>query len=298
MTRLPLRRLRTLGIAAGATAALVLGGQSASFAATGTGAWSGTVSTGGLLKVRADATSGATNVGTLRNRSRVTIVCQVHGQWVKGRVRGTDLWDRLGGGRYVSDAYVKHGSARILICPPPPPPVQPAPATGGAVAEPQATLPAPTSLWVRPIPAAVSGGFRTLQRPEHDGVDIGTPRNTPIHAAAAGTVVTVKCNTSGTTCDVDGSPSLTGCGWYVEVQHADSVITRYCHMVRQPEVVVGQRVTVGQLIGYSGTSGSSSGPHLHFEVHIGAAPARHDNAVDPVPFMATHGAPITSPSRL
>jgi murein DD-endopeptidase MepM/ murein hydrolase activator NlpD len=265
----------------------------ATAAGTGTGAWAGTVSTGSPLKVRAGATSAAASAGSLKNRSRVTITCQVHGQWIKGRVRGTDLWDRLSDGRYVSDAYVTHGSAKILLCPPPAPLVPPAPAaTDGPVADPQVTL--ITAQWVRPIPAAVSGGFRTLQRPEHDGVDIGTPKNTPIHAVAAGTVVTVRCNTSGTTCDVDGSPSLSGCGWYVEIQHADSVITRYCHQIRQPVVTVGQKVTVGQIIGYSGTSGSSSGPHLHFEVHIGPAPARHDNAVDPIPFMAAHRAPITT----
>src|SRR5690348_2943327 len=102
MTRLPLRRLGTLGIVTGATAALLLGATSASYAATGTGAWAGTVSTGGTLKVRAAATTSSAAVGTVKNRARVTIICQVQGQWIKGRVRGTDLWDRLSDGRYVS----------------------------------------------------------------------------------------------------------------------------------------------------------------------------------------------------
>ena len=59
-------------------------------------------------------------------------------------------------------------------------------------------------------------------------------------------------------------------------------------MVRRPSVVVGQSVVKGQILGYVGTSGSSSGPHLHFEVHTGA-PATRANAIDPVAFMRAKG---------
>jgi murein DD-endopeptidase MepM/ murein hydrolase activator NlpD len=104
-------------------------------------------------------------------------------------------------------------------------------------------------------------------------------------------VITVRCNTSGPTCDVDGSPSTRGCGWYVEVKHKDDIITRYCHMVRQPSVAVGDRVEIGQVLGFVGSSGHSSGPHLHFEVHFGEKAGRL-NAVDPVPFMQFVGAPL------
>ncbi len=72
-----------------------------------------------------------------------------------------------------------------------------------------------------------------------------------------------------------------GCGWYTEVQHADDIITRYCHMLNRPPVEVGQHIETGQVLGYVGSSGHSSGPHLHFEVHM-----RRDRsdagAVDPV----------------
>ena len=95
-------------------------------------------------------------------------------------------------------------------------------------------------------------------------------------------------------CDVDGSRSISGCGWYVEVQHTQGVVnyvTRYCHMVRRPSVRVGQVVATGAVLGYVGTSGSSSGPHLHFEVHSGV-PATHANAVDPIRFMIARRAPL------
>jgi murein DD-endopeptidase MepM/ murein hydrolase activator NlpD len=68
------------------------------------------------------------------------------------------------------------------------------------------------------------------------------------------------------------------------------VITRYCHLGTRPLVAVGERVTVGEIIGYVGSSGHSSGPHLHFEVHR-RGDASPSGAVDPVAFMATR-API------
>jgi murein DD-endopeptidase MepM/ murein hydrolase activator NlpD len=128
-----------------------------------------------------------------------------------------------------------------------------------------------------------------VARPSHDGVDLAAARNTPIRAAAAGRVIRVVCNVSAGTCDVDGNRTLRGCGWYAELQHATKVVTRYCHMVRRPSVAVGQTVAKGQVIGYVGTSGSSSGPHLHFEVHTNAPPATHANAVNPVWFLRARG---------
>ena len=84
---------------------------------------------------------------------------------------------------------------------------------------------------------------------------------------------------------------MTGYGWYVDIVHAGNVTTRYCHLVRKPQVVVGQRIEAGGVIGFVGTSGNSSGPHLHFEVHTGSVPATHANAVDPIEFMRRAGAP-------
>jgi murein DD-endopeptidase MepM/ murein hydrolase activator NlpD len=58
-------------------------------------------------------------------------------------------------------------------------------------------------------------------------------------------------------------------------------------------VRVGQRVTAGDLIGLVGSSGNSSGPHLHFEVHLNNDRTRH-GAIDPVRFMRDRGAPLGS----
>jgi murein DD-endopeptidase MepM/ murein hydrolase activator NlpD len=77
----------------------------------------------------------------------------------------------------------------------------------------------------------------------------------------------------------------------VDISHADGVITRYCHMIVRPLVTVGQQVAAGQQIGWSGTSGHSSGPHVHFEVHL-RGDRSSSGAIDPVPFMRDHGAPL------
>ncbi|HEV7755553.1 MAG TPA: M23 family metallopeptidase [Mycobacteriales bacterium] len=149
----------------------------------------------------------------------------------------------------------------------------------------------PAGTWTTPVPAAIGSGFRTPARPGHDGVDFVAARYTPVHAASSGTVLTVLCNASTGDCDRDGGMSVRGCGWYVEILHADDVVTRYCHLVRRPEVSVGDTVAGGQVLGFVGSSGNSSGPHLHFEVHLGTT-ATSANAVDPVPFLARMGVPL------
>ena len=147
--------------------------------------------------------------------------------------------------------------------------------------------------WTQPVPGTIGSGFRTGDRPDHDGVDMAAWRGTVIRAVAPGVVVTVRCNVAGssvppdgtpTRCDSDGYPGLGGCGWYAEIRHSGDLVTRYCHMARAPAVHVGQPVSAGQPLGVVGSSGNSSGPHLHFEVHTGY-PADSGNAVNPVPYL-------------
>ncbi|MEU7674475.1 M23 family metallopeptidase [Micromonospora taraxaci] len=148
--------------------------------------------------------------------------------------------------------------------------------------------------WTAPIPGDVGSGFRTASRPSHHGVDIGAAKGTEIRAAAAGRVLVADCdpdNRNRRDCNVDGYPDKGGCGWYVDLLHAGGYITRYCHMVVQPRVTVHQIVAAGDVIGQVGSSGNSSGPHLHFEVHE-RNNRKSSGAVDPVPFMRERGAPL------
>ncbi|MFI1989712.1 M23 family metallopeptidase [Actinoplanes sp. NPDC020271] len=187
------------------------------------------------------------------------------------------------------DAYAKHEARASVIV---------AGFTGGTLPACDGAALSPAG-WTRPVTGdEVGSGFRTADRPGHDGVDLIVGRGTVIRAASSGVVVRVRCNVAGNSwdapfhaampCDTDGYPGLGGCGWYVEVRHAGDIVSRYCHMVRQPLVKVGQSVTAGQPIGYVGTSGNSSGPHLHYEIHTGY-PATESNAVNPVPFMISKG---------
>lgn len=182
------------------------------------------------------------------------------------------------------DAYAKHeGRAREIVA-----------ALGGSC------LPIPGGAWVAPVRAPIVSGFRTAERPDHNGVDLAAARGTRIVAASAGTVVTVVCNIGGANygidvrpspCDVDGSIGTGGCGWMTEIRTSDllsksEVMERYCHQLRAPMVRVGQMVRTGEVIGVVGTSGNSSGPHLHYEVHDATG-----QPIDPVPFMtARHAA--------
>jgi hypothetical protein len=278
MARPLTRGLCAVVLAAAAAAAVLIGGNGP--ASAGAPSTVGTADSGSLpLNVRSGANASASVVTKLRTGNRVILVCQVAGQWINGRVRGTNIWDRTGNGNYISNGYVRR--APLPACPtsatpPLPPQSQPTVATG----------------WVIPVPGTPIQTFRPAHNPTHDGVDTMLPRNTPIASASAGRVLTVECNTSGPSCDLDGGPSVRGCGWYIEIAHPGQVTTRYCHLVRRTPVALGQQVKAGQTIGYVGTSGNSSGPHLHFEVHVGPGPATRANAVDPLAFMRRMNAPL------
>ncbi|MBX7266224.1 M23 family metallopeptidase [Micromonospora sp. Llam7] len=160
-----------------------------------------------------------------------------------------------------------------------------------------------TGPWIQPIHAPVGSGFRTAARPGHDGVDLAAPRGTTIRAASTGTVTQVRCNAihrrdgRNWGCHRDGNPHHTsGCGWYVDIQHDQGIITRYCHMDKPPPVQPGQPVTVGQPIGIVGSTGHSSGPHLHYEIHTNGD-SSSTGAQDPVPFMIAVGAPLGESPR-
>lgn len=157
-----------------------------------------------------------------------------------------------------------------------------------------------TAGWTHPLPGyKVTSGFRTAERPAHDGVDLPAPKGTPIRAAASGVVTKVRCNAidrrngNDWGCDRDGHPGLTaGCGWYLELLHPGNVLTRYCHLNEAPPARVGDTVVAGQPIGVVGSTGHSSGPHLHLEVHLNADRSSTGHPVDPMPFLRHMGVPI------
>lgn len=92
---------------------------------------------------------------------------------------------------------------------------------------------------------------------KHKGIDIPAPSGTPIPAAADGTVSNTGYEPAGA-------------GFFVNIDHGD-LTTKYFHLKASAPVSRGQRVTEGQTIGYVGSTGSSSGPHLHFEVWEGGS---------------------------
>ena len=105
--------------------------------------------------------------------------------------------------------------------------------------------------------ASVYGG-----RAYHPGVDFGAPRGTPIYAPLAG-VVRATGNT-------DAVPGCLSWGKWILVDHPNGLATLYAHL----DVIsstAGQRVNRGDIIGYTGNTGFSTGPHLHFTVYVAEA---------------------------
>ncbi len=105
----------------------------------------------------------------------------------------------------------------------------------------------------------------TGERRMHAGMDFRSPSGTLVRAAAGGRVVTA--NQSG------------GYGTLVEVDHGHAMLTRYAHLL-STRVEVGQLIQAGTIVGLVGSTGRSTGPHLHYETRIAG------NPVDPGRFLA------------
>jgi murein DD-endopeptidase MepM/ murein hydrolase activator NlpD len=125
------------------------------------------------------------------------------------------------------------------------------------------TTPSSSGL-VWPVGGAVTSPFGWRWGRMHEGIDIGVGFGTPIQAAGPGTVI--YCGWEG------------GYGNLVVIDHGGGLATAYAH---QSSIAVscGQQVAQGQTIGYVGSTGHSTGPHLHFEVRINGSP------VDPLGYL-------------
>lgn len=125
----------------------------------------------------------------------------------------------------------------------------------------QNILEATPSIW--PTSGWVTSGFAwrtspfTGKREFHKGLDISAPRGTPVYAPARGSV---------TFAGRDGSYGLS-----IRLKHNASLSTRFAHLNRIA-IKSGQEVTRGELIGYVGNTGRSTGPHLHYEVRLNGVP--------------------------
>lgn len=125
--------------------------------------------------------------------------------------------------------------------------------------------------FIRPVKTGkITAGMYYSSGKYHGAVDFGVSVGTPVYAAADGIVVT---STWG------GSDSY---GYYVKIKHYDGTYTLYAH-ASSLAVSVGQVVKQGQLIMYSGNTGNSTGPHLHFEVRV--SPGGYNNRVNPLNYL-------------
>jgi murein DD-endopeptidase MepM/ murein hydrolase activator NlpD len=131
----------------------------------------------------------------------------------------------------------------------------------------------PAGLLPSRMPVAAYGltsSFGMRQHPllgvvrEHSGIDLAAPIGSPIYATSDGIVS--MANWRG------------GYGLFVSLDHGGGVQTRYGHMSRL-NVVAGQQVHKGDVIGLVGSTGLSTGPHLHYEVRL------NGQAVNPVPYL-------------
>ncbi|MEO7570692.1 MAG: M23 family metallopeptidase [Croceibacterium sp.] len=101
-------------------------------------------------------------------------------------------------------------------------------------------------------------------RRNHKGIDLAEPVGTPVYATADGVVTKAE--------------PFSSYGNYIQIEHGGDLETRFAHLSGFA-VVAGDQVHKGQLIGYVGTTGRSTGPHLHYEIRVAG------EAVDPTPYM-------------
>ena len=115
-----------------------------------------------------------------------------------------------------------------------------------------------------PVSGPVTSGFGVRWGRMHEGIDIAVGEGTPVRAAAAGVVIYAGW--------------MGGYGNLVVVDHGNGLSTAYGHN-SSLAVSVGQSVTAGGTISYSGSTGHSTGPHVHFEVRVAGSP------VDPLGYL-------------
>jgi murein DD-endopeptidase MepM/ murein hydrolase activator NlpD len=132
----------------------------------------------------------------------------------------------------------------------------------------------PFATWRWPVRGRLTSGYGRRRHPItqdqrfHTGIDLAAPSGTPVRAVAAGRVRRARwARWAG------------GYGHLVELDHGQGWTTRYAHLQRAL-VAPERRVAAGEIIALVGSTGSSTGPHLHFEIR------RHGKAIDPLMRLA------------
>jgi murein DD-endopeptidase MepM/ murein hydrolase activator NlpD len=133
-----------------------------------------------------------------------------------------------------------------------------------AYATPVRSSTASASGFVWPVHGILTSTFGWRWGRMHEGIDIAVGNGTPVVASASGTVIVAGW--------------MGGYGNLVVVDHGNGIATAYGHNT-SIAVGVGQSVAQGQLIAYSGNTGNSTGPHVHFEVRV------NGGAVDPLGYL-------------
>ena len=132
-----------------------------------------------------------------------------------------------------------------------------------------ASSPVKTSLGIsliKPVSGTITSRFGSRWGRGHQGIDIGAPKGTSIRAAAGGTVTIAKYGYNG------------GYGNYVKINHGNGIETIYGHCSAL-NASVGQKVSQGQVIAYVGSTGRSTGNHLHFEIRVNGTARNPQNYV-------------------
>ncbi|HIW64090.1 MAG TPA: peptidoglycan DD-metalloendopeptidase family protein [Candidatus Stackebrandtia excrementipullorum] len=139
--------------------------------------------------------------------------------------------------------------------------------------------------WSNPTMGRITSGFKPPSRPYHAGTDVANSQGTAIWAANAGTVIGVRTNSYPGDMRDGLLPGRTGNA--VLIDHGNGYKTYYGHLY-SAAVSRNQTVSAGQVIGAMGTTGNSTGPHLHFEVHQSNTP------INPYTFLANRGITLGS----
>ena len=219
-----------------------------------------------------DATLKSRQLGSYGAGTRLSLTCSKRGQAVKGYFSkylpngGWDnLWYRTSDGGFVADVDIETRSNGVVV------------GDCGVITPPATASPPAQSVGLR-VPLNGSPGIERGFGNGHNGIDYRVPTGTAVYAADAGTVA------------FEGPGAKNG--WFTSIagisillRHSDK-FTGYAHLSRTV-IDTGQRVSKGQLIGYSGATGVVTGPHLHFEVLPLTPDFRNGYAgrIDPQPYL-------------